>query len=146
MLGIDTGGSFSFDGANEPQNYPASWTLTYDGTTPSAIFPIMPPLPMFPGNLAGSLTFAVDSIGKDFLNLSVTETVGSVQGWNGFEAYLNEFDLAGVLVLGGTRGVIDAGLEITAGSEINTPLPGALWLLASALAGLGVVTRRKRRD
>lgn len=146
MLGIDTSGSFSFDGANEPENYPASWTLTYDGTTPSAIFPIMPPLPMFPGNLAGSLTFAVDSIGKDFLNLSVTETVGSVQGWNGFEAYLNEFDLAGVLVLGGTRGVIDAGLEITAGSEINTPLPGALWLLASALAGLGVVTRRKRRD
>lgn len=137
-LGIDTTGSFSFDGVSVPQNYPTGWTLTYDGTTPSAIFPIMPPLPMFPGDLAGSLTFAVDSIGKDFLNLTITETV---VGWSGFEAYLKFFDS-----FTSTIGTIDARLDIAQGTEFNTPLPAALWLLASALAGLGVVTRRKRRD
>ncbi len=143
LLQIDTGGSFSFDGEHVPQNYPANWTVTYDGNMPSSIFPIMPPLPAPSGNLAGSLTFAVDSIGEDFLNLSVTETVGSAPGWNGFEHYLAAFDAAGV-PFGGTPGIIDAGLEITPGSEINTPLPAALWLLGSALAVLGAATRSRR--
>ncbi len=147
LLQIDTTGAFVFNGVDAPQNYPSAWTLTYDGTMPSAIFPIMPPLPALPGVLDGTLSFSVkqeadgitDRVGVNYLDLSVTETLGDAPGWNGFEAYLKQLDL-----FSSTPNVVDGSLEISAGSEINTPLPSAIWLLGSALAGLGAVTRRMR--
>lgn len=136
MLHLDHGGAFAFDGINTPQNYPQNWTLSYDGTISSVIFPVAPPVPVLPGPVAGSLEFTVMSIGVDAVTLRVNETVGP--NWSGFEALMDGIDF-----FSSQRGIMDGTLEIAAGTQFHTPLPAAFWLFGTALAVLAVVSRSR---
>ncbi len=116
---------------------------------------------------SGTVTFSVNYTGLlSTSGNSFTESVGAVAG-----SYLNLFNLSGgfgsdttfsqlfmdgslndpntltvsLFFNDGDTGLINAGTyaEVSLGTTAPVPVPAALWLMASALVGLGAIGRRK---
>jgi len=81
---------------------------------------------------------AIDIFGDDpFLNISLF-----LQGSNDFDL-MSTAALDLILPTGSTF-TSDSGVFLTERSQTPVPLPGAIWLLASALGALGVLISQKR--